>query len=99
MSQVIPTQRLQNHHIEALEIDFEQYIRERRQDCRSWNQTITGTLSNRITQCEIAIERLDKEIDFCDERSSSIELDRLSPPDYQCWLLEYVTPFPFSLKW
>ncbi|THV45167.1 hypothetical protein BGAL_0521g00010 [Botrytis galanthina] len=88
MSQVIPTQRLQNNHIEALEIDFEQYIRERRQDCRSWNQTITGTLSNKITQCEIAIEKLDKEIDFCDERASSIELDRVSPPDYQCWLLE-----------
>ncbi|TGO15974.1 hypothetical protein BTUL_0033g00110 [Botrytis tulipae] len=88
MSQVIPTQGVQNNHIEAFEIDFNQYIRERRQDCRSWNQTITGTLSNRIEQCKFAIEKLDKEIEFCDERASSIELDRVSPPDYQGWLLE-----------
>ncbi|KAF7903016.1 hypothetical protein EAF00_002918 [Botryotinia globosa] len=88
MSQVTPTQRVQNNHIEAFEIDFNEYIRERRQDCRSWNQTITGTLSNRIEQCKIAIEKLDREIEFCDERASSIELDRVSPPDYQGWLLE-----------
>ncbi|TGO39675.1 hypothetical protein BHYA_0049g00110 [Botrytis hyacinthi] len=88
MSQVIPIQRVQNNHIEAFEIDFDQYITERRQDCRSWNQTIKGTLSNRIEQCKIAIEKLDKEINLCDERASSIELDRVSPPYYQCWLLE-----------
>ncbi|KAF7943872.1 uncharacterized protein EAE97_005942 [Botrytis byssoidea] len=88
MSQVSPTQRVQNNHIEAFEIDFDQYIRERREDCRSWNQIITGTLSNRIDQCKIAIEKLDKEIEFCDERASSIELDRVSTPDYQGWLLE-----------
>ncbi|KAF5872072.1 uncharacterized protein Bfra_009100 [Botrytis fragariae] len=88
MSQIISTQEVQNNNIEALEIDFDQYIMERRQDCKSWNQAITGSLSNRIDQCEIAIEKLDKEIDFCDERASSIELDRVSPPDYQSWLLE-----------
>ncbi|TGO51563.1 hypothetical protein BOTNAR_0352g00130 [Botryotinia narcissicola] len=88
MSQVIPTQRVQNNHIETFEIDFNEYIRERRQDCRSWSQTITGTLSNRIEQCKIAIEKLDKEIEFCDKRASSIESDRVSTPDYQGWLLE-----------
>ncbi|KAF7919783.1 hypothetical protein BELL_0657g00080 [Botrytis elliptica] len=88
MSQIIPTPEVQNNHIEELEIDFDQYIRERRQDCKSWNEAITGTLSNRIAQCENAIKKIDKEIDFCDERASSIGLDRVSPPDYQSWLLE-----------
>ncbi|TGO43771.1 hypothetical protein BCON_0912g00010 [Botryotinia convoluta] len=88
MSQTTSTQNVQDYCIEELEIDFDQYIRERRQDCKSWNEAIVGTLSNRIDQCEMAIERLDKEIDFCDERASSISLDRVSPPDYQSWLLE-----------
>ncbi|KAF7958356.1 hypothetical protein EAE96_001905 [Botrytis aclada] len=88
MSQIVPAQRVQNNHIEALEIDFDQYIRERRQECKSWNAAITGTLSNRIDQCKIAIEKIDNEIEFCDDRASDIALDRFAPPDYQSWLLE-----------
>ncbi|KAM0128651.1 hypothetical protein ACHAO1_008873 [Botrytis cinerea] len=88
MSQTTPTQNVENSLIRALEIDIDQYIRERHQDCKSWNGAITGTLSNRIDKCEMAIERIDKEIDFCDERTSFIETDRLSAPEYQSWLLE-----------
>ncbi|KAF7911411.1 uncharacterized protein EAF01_002918 [Botrytis porri] len=88
MSQTTPLQNAQNNLIEAFEIDFDQYIRERREDCRSWNELITGSLPNRINQCELAIEKIDKEIDFCDEKADSIEADRVAPPDYQIWLLD-----------